>query len=58
MDRSQFNSLLVATQIYTSTESIGDLPSYDVDFSTIIFSAAEHSNSGRYESDLPAGGAD
>lgn len=58
LDRRQFNSLLVATQIYTSTEAIGDLPSYDVDFSTIIFSAAEHSNTGRYESDITSDGAD
>lgn len=58
LDRKQFNSLLVATQIYTSTEAIGDLPTYDVDFSTIIFSAAEHSNTGRYDSDITVGGAD
>ncbi|WP_339172921.1 DUF4003 family protein [Solibacillus sp. FSL R5-0691] len=58
LDRRQFNSLLVATQIYTSTEAIGDLPSYDVDFSTIIFSAAEHSNTGSYDSDISAGSAD
>lgn len=58
LDRRHFNSLLVATQIYTSTEAIGDLPSYDVDFSTIIFSAAEHSNTDRYDSDITAGGAD
>ncbi|MCM3722787.1 DUF4003 family protein [Solibacillus isronensis] len=58
LDRMHFNSLLVATQIYTSTEAIGDLSSYDVGFSTIIFSAAEHSNTGRYDSDITAGGAD
>lgn len=58
LDRRHFNSLLVATQIYTATEAIGDLPSYDLDFSTIIFSAVEHSKTGHHESDSSVGGAD
>ena len=44
-DRS--DSLLIATQIYTSNEAIGDLPSYELDFSDFMYAAVnDHFDAG------------
>lgn len=58
LNRNRCNSLLIATQIYTSNEVIGDLPSYELDFSDVIFSAVEIASSGDSGSDGGSGGDD
>lgn len=40
------NSLLLATQIYTSNEAIGDLSSYELDFSDFMYAAVTDSFDG------------
>ncbi|MGN7477513.1 DUF4003 family protein [Solibacillus silvestris] len=58
LNPNRCNSLLIATQIYTSNEAIGDLPSYELDFPDIIFSAVESAGFGDSGGDGGSGGGD
>ncbi|MBD8036832.1 DUF4003 family protein [Solibacillus sp. A46] len=57
LNRNQCNTLLITTQIYTSNEAIGDIPSNESYYSDIIFSAVESSSSDGV-SDGGGGGGD